>query len=147
MRQRKSVERGPYIDRENDRGTDLKRRIMQNDGGKESTGRGGRTCRKQGTCIRNVATKKFFKRCPKKETHSKTAPRNIGRRRHSESDPDPDTQKTVGTEVRQEIHEEPKRGSKNESAPNCPDIACPSHHFLTVRDFFNAGVFFSVTLG
>lgn len=38
--------------------------------------RGGIAGRKQETCTRKVATKKFLKRSSKKETHSTAAPRN-----------------------------------------------------------------------
>lgn len=40
------------------------------------------------------------------------------------------------TEVQQEIHKEPQRGSKSKSALACPAIVSPSHRFLAVRDCF-----------
>lgn len=51
----------------------------------EDPEQGGRASRKQGTCIRNVATKKFLKR-----RLSNTFKSNMQdqRHRHSESDPD-----------------------------------------------------------
>lgn len=92
----------------------------------EDSERGGRTSREQGTCMRNVATKTFLKRCSKKSSTQ-------AHRQRIRSDTE--THKTGWEQRLNKRCTEPKGGSKTKSGLSSPAIVSPSHQFSAVRDY------------